>query len=319
MLLKREGVYYVLNTPKPENEAAEWEKADEKAHSTISLLIDDDQIHHIRNSNSALEAWTALSDFHNCDSPGTKVRILREIMRQRASEDTDLKMHVSSMNELLQKFLDLGENLTTDFFMSATLLGSLPRSYDGLITALEARSSDELTPSFVRAKVIEEFKQRKDHDNSNSALKITNSESQKSKEVTCFFCKKTGHMKTECRKYAKWKSKRDGKKSHEKSAANIIEQNKSDEFLFLISTRKQGWILDSGATCHITYNRERFVDLDLSYKENVSMANGHKVKASGKGNISIKFLNKKGDVTEMKIKNVLFVPEIGGNIISVKK
>lgn len=47
MLLKREGIYHVLTTPKPEDAAAaaEWDKADEKAHSTISLLVEDDQIH----------------------------------------------------------------------------------------------------------------------------------------------------------------------------------------------------------------------------------------------------------------------------------
>ena len=143
MLLRREAVWFSVTDARPTTSHENWDKANEKAHSTISLLVDDDQIHHIRNSKTAKEAWSALKDFHERDSPGTKVRVLREIMRPRASEDTDMEAHVSQMNELFQKLLALGESLKPDFFMSATMLGSLPSSYDGLITALEARNEEK--------------------------------------------------------------------------------------------------------------------------------------------------------------------------------
>lgn len=70
--------------------------------STISLLIDDDQIQHVRNCTHAKDAWMPLKNFHEVNTPGSKVRILREIMRQRADEDTDMETHVNRMNELFQ-------------------------------------------------------------------------------------------------------------------------------------------------------------------------------------------------------------------------
>lgn len=51
--------------------------------------------------------------------------------------------------------LALGEETTEDFIFSATLLGSLPESYDNLISAQDARD-EELTSSFVCSKVIAE-------------------------------------------------------------------------------------------------------------------------------------------------------------------
>lgn len=86
-------------------------------------------------------------------------------MRQRVDENSDMEAHVNRMNELFQQLLALGDELNPEFIMSATLLGSLPSSYDGLITALEARSETELSSSFVRSKIIEEYRRRKDRDN----------------------------------------------------------------------------------------------------------------------------------------------------------
>lgn len=217
MLLKREGVYFVLSTPKPANEATEWEKADEKAHSIISLMIEDSEIQHIRSVKSAKSAWTALKDFHERDTPGTKVRILREIMRQRAEESTNMENHISRITELFQKLFALGD-LKPEMFMSAVMIGSLPSSYDALVNALEARTEDELTTSLVSSKIIEEWRRRKERDSNGinsggvdttNALKVSDGFSgpQKSKkDMKCFFCKKWGHVRNDCKQFEKWKS-----------------------------------------------------------------------------------------------------------------
>lgn len=143
--------------------------------------------------------------------------------------------------------------------MSATLLGSLPGSYDSLITALEARSEGELTSSKVRSKIIEEYRRRKERDNSGQneacALKVTNSDDQK-RAVTCYFCKRKGHHRNKCEDYAKWKAKRAGIPDK----ANFVTNNdKDDELLYMLRAEllnlvgnANGWIMDSGATCHVS-------------------------------------------------------------------
>lgn len=284
-------------------------------------MIEDDQIQHVRNCVHARDAWQALKDFHERDTPGSKVRVLRTIMKQRADESSDVEAHVNYMNELFQKLLALGDELKPEFFMCATLLGSLPSSYDSLITALEARSETELTSSFVRSKIIEEYRRRKERDVSLCTSEETAMKISTMKSIRCYFCKHKGHRQSECTEFEKWKQRKglssDSNKT--KLKANIVEHDTdSHELLFLVG-KTNGWILDSGATCHISCKREWFIDFDEKHSESVCVANEHMVKASGRGKILVNFLNNSGASTRVIMKNVLYVPSIGSNLISVKQ
>ena len=314
MLLKREGAWIAISEERPIDNFANWEKANETAHSVICLMIDDDQLKHVRESKSALEAWLALKGHHERDSPGTKVRLLRHLMSQRANEDTDMELHVSRMNELSQKLLSLAKDLKPEFLMSATLLASLPSSYDALITALEARDEKDLTPALIRAKVIEEFRRRKERENGvngdNGVLQVS-ANSGKTNFV-CYFCKKRGHFKNQCQRYAEWRSKK-----RQGGQANVINQENRDEQLFLVGSASSRWVIDSGATCHISSQKDHFHDFDKSHAERVSVANGQQILSSGRGSVEIEFIDKSGRVSNYTINNVLYVPEIRGNLLSV--
>lgn len=199
MMIKEKGAWDAIKYPKPEDVTAEWIKMDEKAHSTIALTVDDDQIQHIRNCTTAKEAWMALKEFHEKDSPSNRVHILRMIMRQRLEEGGNVEAHVNTMNELFQKLMALGGEINPEFFMSATLMGSLPESYDALITALEARTEDKLTSNLVRQKVIAEYRRRIDRrftSKEELALKVLSKPDKSDKK--CFFCKEMGHIRKYC-------------------------------------------------------------------------------------------------------------------------
>lgn len=121
---------------------------------------------HVRNCNTAKEAWDTLAEFHQKDTASSRVRILRTVMKQRADEGSKIEIHVNHLNELFQKLQSHGNKIDMEFLMCATLLGSLPCSYDNLITALETRKEEELTSSFVRSKIVEEYRQRTERDSS---------------------------------------------------------------------------------------------------------------------------------------------------------
>lgn len=61
-----------------------------------------------------------------------------------------------------------------------------------------------------------------------------------------------------------------------------------------------------------------FTDLK-KHNENVYVASGNKVTAIGKGTVHAKCINKSGDVTVVTIENVLYVPRIQGNFLSVRR
>lgn len=72
------------------------------------------------------------------------------------------------------------------------------------------------------------------------------------------------------------------------------------------------WILDSGATAHISRDRESFSQLDTkSPVANVVTASGAKIPASGTGCISI--------AKNKAISEVLYVPSVTKNLMSIGK
>ncbi|XP_026544602.1 uncharacterized protein LOC113426447 [Notechis scutatus] len=77
-----------------------------------------------------------------------------------------------------------------------------------------------------------------------------------------------------------------------------------------VNIREQCWLIDSGATAHTSCNRELFTCLDeVSF--NIKVANQKFMQVVGKGDIHIPGLG--------RIKEVLFIPEIPYNVLSVIK
>jgi len=78
------------------------------------------------------------------------------------------------------------------------------------------------------------------------------------------------------------------------------------------------WILDSGATHHMSSQRELFTNFK-THTASISIANGGTIKATGIGEIWITVWNCKGDGTPICLQEVLYVPEQGANnLVSVR-
>lgn len=68
--------------------------------------------------------------------------------------------------------------------------------------------------------------------------------------------------------------------------------------------------MNSGATCHLSCNRELFDDFYASHVENVAVANGGMVVASGEDSVVIYPVNNEGRPSKVRIENVLYGPHI---------
>lgn len=264
MLMKEKEVWHVISRSAPAPITDEWNKADEKALTTIGLHVEDDQIQHIRISVTAKHAWKELENFHQRDTPSNRVHILRTIMRQRLDEGGNMETHVASMTELFQKLTASSDEIKPAFFMCATLLGSVPESYDGIIQALESRDEDELTVSLVSSKLIADYRRRADRqqeDKEVTAMKTINASANRG-EISCYFCKMNGHIKRDCPKYKDWLQK---KRSGEQKA--IVAKNENEDQFLFVSAVANGWIVDSGASCHIIGTKNEFIDFDPNHRE----------------------------------------------------
>lgn len=115
------------------------------------------------------------------------------------------------------------------------------------------------------------------------------------------------------------------KQQEDKNKVNSIsekckEADQEEEFLFTINLKSSNQcILDSGATSHVTNNKQLFCELDETFQNSIEVANGYEVKICEIGECQAKFYNEKGDLTNVRLTKVVYAPELKGNFISINK
>ncbi|KFD69488.1 hypothetical protein M514_18360 [Trichuris suis] len=115
----------------------------------------------------------------------------------------------------------MGKNIEEDDLV-AVMLCSLPDSYSSLITALEGKDEADLSVEYVSGKLLDEYQRRVESGRSENAgseiamkstarneygqaeaIKAARNRSIKPEDRECYFCRKKGHIKVNCSKYAK--------------------------------------------------------------------------------------------------------------------
>ena len=71
--------------------------------------------------------------------------------------------------------------------------------------------------------------------------------SKSSQQVQCWNCGKTGHFRRQCKS---------PKKKNEDDSANAVTEEVQDALLLAVDSPLDDWVLDSGASFHITPHRE---------------------------------------------------------------
>lgn len=345
MLLIKDRLWCVLSKipPTDPKELEAWNEKDDQARATIGLLIEDNQWVHIEGAGTAKEAWSKLKDHHQKATLSNVVYLYRKMFQLRLPEGGDMENHISELLTYSNKLCQLGEKID-EKLKAALLLSSIPDSYSALISSLESKSEDEFTLDFVKGRLMDEFKRRKNNesgpeDSSESALKAKfgNGNRSNNQSNLCFFCEKPGHIKSKCLKFKAYKKKKaeedkankvttkskgysEKQKDDSERAKAAVENKIIDEFCFKVSSDSSSeWCVDSGATSHMTCSKNFFSDLDLNVKGQVQLAEkDSKSQVHGVGSGVIK-CDVNGKMSLLEVENVLYVPSFESSLLSVKK
>ena len=147
----------------------------------------------------------------------------------------------------------------------------------------------------------------------------------------CKFCRKTNHLDTHCwfkdvqcrncKQFGHYQKYCKEKGVAEQQARVADNSEAKEEFLFMAAVEgvcntarvsNSSWLIDSGCTNHMTADLSLFSELDRSYVSRVRIGNGDHVKVGGKGTAELETLS-----GTKYLKNVLYVPEINQNLVSV--
>lgn len=340
LFLKNEKCWDVIENDQRPNRVtvATWTKMGEQAAFYLGAYVEDSQLPIIKRTNSPKAAWDALSNHHKKASFSNKIRLLRKMYQEVLPKNGDMEAHLTKLMDYYDQLCEIGHVLDNEVFVSIVLT-SVGDDYDNLVTALDCREEADLTLELVKTKLLDEYDRKKKSDSSNGmAMKVFSKP-----PVNCHFCDKKGHVKKYCTKFMEWmaaekeknektankydKFKKNGpdQKSHSANIVSAEEDEKSDEYAnyaFCVqkSTKKiNGWFIDSGATCHITNNINFFLSIDFNFRQSITVANGETVWSSGKGHGTIIALDELGEQHEIIIHDVLYVPQVNANLLSVKK
>ena len=135
----------------------------------------------------------------------------------------------------------------------------------------------------------------------------------------CFKCGQTWHFAKNCKS---------GEKKEAKAMiaftnvtlTEIVSEKPSENKVLVArgSDTKQSWIVDSGASQHMCNNADMFQELSGTKKEeSVFLGDSTKIPVKGSGKVELKMF-KNGEKTGVcEVHDVLYVPELSRNLISV--
>lgn len=303
----------VLAEDATEEQRAKHQNESQRAFSVIAMAVSTSQLYLITSYEEPKEAWDALKKHFERETLANKLFLKKRYFRKEMSECTSIEMHLKEMKELTDKLSSIGAPISEEDCV-VTLLGSLPSSFSSVVTALEARV-DDLTLDFVQQQLIHHERKIKDHElkpeaTTDSALVGA----QKWKSPKCWFCDEVGHIQRFC-------PKRKKSQHRAKVMEDEIESVSDDEGAFPVSDEVHGdkWLIDSGASSHMTYRREYFTKYQpFTIPERVSLGDGRVVEAVGVGTIQLSMLFKVSTSKRAVMYDVLHVPKLACNLFSVR-
>ncbi|GJT50954.1 retrovirus-related pol polyprotein from transposon TNT 1-94 [Tanacetum coccineum] len=240
---------------KPQSMSDEdWLELDEKALATIQLFLTREVLREVIHETTAAGLWLKLESLYMTKSLANKLRLKDRLYTFRMKPGTSVQDHLDEFNTIL---IDL-ENLDVDIDDEDKAYDDdvEPESGEGLVA--RGRSSDR-------------------GESSNKNKKHRSQSRGKYSNKSCKYCKKLGHIVSDCYKL-KNKLEREGKgnnkKKPEKAAEVAIAKGDSDGDVYLaIDTKKSRdeLIVDSGCTFHMIPHRSwiRIFGLKLQLPQHI--------------------------------------------------
>lgn len=322
-----------------------------KALSILRLYMDASEKQIIRSAVNAKEAWNILRERHERKSIARTLMLRRKLYFQTKIGKGGVAAYISNIQSLVD---ELNNSIVpvSDGELMIIMLLTLPEEYDAVTTVLQMKKPEELTIALIKNALLEQETKitttsaaRKEEKDAERALKAA-ADARRRRNLKCTNCNKIGHLIDRC-----WaqgggaegkgpkkgnadnsSQKSDGnstvtKKKETAKLAQTKEGTRTPEFALTAceralktkSVQNDYWIIDSGATKHMTNNiiwlkNYRTIDSPIMIG---SAESDNCLQAIGIGEVLLEC--EKTDSNEnhvAKLENVLYVPKLQGNLIS---
>ena len=307
----------------------------EEALAMLCLYVGKQHLRAVAACPSAKEAWEFLKERHTSSSLARQMSIRDELRRARKGDSETVGQFVARILEFRGQLTDAGDAVEDKEIVYA-IMGGLPSSYFQLITTLKYRGEDLTVRALITA--LQQFEQdlrrmegdrppprqaakayaacgpsssgRTPQNRGRQSKSGSSNGSNRKAQMECHYCHKLGHFASECRKKKEDESK-------ENSAPSSSSRTPA-AYTALTSSASYGaeeWLLDSGATEHMTGNRALLNDFAPMSKK-VHGYSSSTMEATGIGSATV---YTKEEPEGILLRNVLYVPGAPGNLLSTSK
>lgn len=282
------------------------------------MTISTPQLYLVTPCNSPVQVWDTLKSNFEQATLANEVLLKKQYFRKEMKEETPMGVHLKEMKELTDKLSSIEAAISQEDQM-VTLLGSIPPSYATLVTALEARI-DYISLDYVQQALLQEEKRTGFGSESHivpnaSALVGVNRRGRIRRVPVCWRCNQSGHIQRFCQKEV-------NPQSDHRAKVTEVQSDSSNEGVFAASSVTppvDSWIIDSGASSHMTPQKECFSDyIPFDTQEKVGLGDGRVVQALGTGTVYLTMLFKTSNSQGTVLRNVLYVPKLTSNLFSVR-
>jgi hypothetical protein len=313
-----------------------WKKEEEMARGLIQSAVSDQFKLKLRDLKTAFEMWAVLKSESQTHTLSVALLLVRQLVDLRIQSGEKLCTFLGRFEVLIDKLRDASDMFVIPPLLQCFLvICSLPSEYDFVAQSVSMASKDEINLEFLRAKFAIEDSRREAKSQKGGEAK-PREEREKSEEANlgqegrrkCADCdaalpRDAPRKHTRCKKChsaywnAKEKEKSDEKKGREEKAHSVVRVGNVMLSAGVGAGEMTSWVMDSGATTHLTNNMSDLSDARPSAVSIVGPV-GERTKASLEGTVFLE-ISDGLDVHAIELQNALFSPDLRKKLMSVPR
>lgn len=337
---------------KREEEIKKFEEDDNVVKSIILCSLADKYCMIVQNQITAQAMWERLVLTQEQKTSESLVNVQRRFFNLKLRKDEEVESYIARGEVLYIRAQEAGIKGISNETLVNTLLAGLPRSYHTFVTSF-MNQSQRTYPDLVSRLCVEEELQNKynrkqrvdeahytEQNKARGASKGSKAgksskgrgrpRDDKVRKKGCYICHNEGHNFYDCPKFdPDYKSKKDKKRKDQEDNKEAPREGKKDtakkeetgmmveEASYSCSKTSSSWIIDTGASSHMTYDQDEFVEYeDLADPVEIRFAGSQRGHGIGIGRVKI-ITNVNGTKREDFLNNVLYVPELRRKLFSL--
>lgn len=306
-----------------------------KAKAKLVLTIDPSLYPHVKDAKTAQEVWASLKKLYDDSGFMRKIGLLRTLISARLENHDSMESYINQIVETSQKLRRTGFKIDEEW-VGSLLLAGLPEKYAPMIMAVE-HSGINITTDSIKTKLLDmqadggsigshgafvanrnlrpSYRKPsrdgarwtnlkgKSADGGHAVMRdkevggqpSSSSNKKDMNNIVCYKCRKNGHYMSKC--------------PNNKSNGSFSAVFTTGEF------KDTDWYVDSGASVHLTANKQWLVNTRNPDLSQITVANRSKIDVECAGDVQIKTRTNREH--RILLKGVQYVPGLTTNLLSV--